>query len=250
MLQELLLKVDRRAAKHYASKTFRMKNQSPVVSFTFDDVPDSAFTNGASILEEYGIRGTFYIASGICDTTDEHWHYLTGEQVRALHDRGHEIGCHTFSHANMEVCDAAEADEECRKNLNLLKQLCGNIRVTNFAYPFGRVKMMRKLQMQKRFDSCRGVIEGINSGTVDLGLLKVVNLYDDTLTPDKLQRVLRETRDTNGWLIFYTHDVAEKPSWIGCSPGLLRSAIKAAQEVATCLPIRDALKFIGYTPTR
>ena len=248
MLQELLLKVERKAAKLYTSKAFRMRNQAPLVSFTFDDVPDSAFTNGASILEHYGIRGTFYIASGICDTTDAHWHYITPEQVRALYDRGHEIGCHTYSHANMESCSAANADEQCRKNHNLLRRLCGDLRLTNFAYPYGGVTIMRKLQLQKRFDTCRGIVEGVNVGTVDLGLLKVVELYNRTLTPERLKQVLRETCDTNGWLVFYTHDVADPPSWIGCTPELLRSTIEAVQAMGLkCLPVQDALKFIGYS---
>ena len=51
----------------------------------------------------------------------------------------------------------------------------------------------------------------------------------------------------NGWLIFTTHDVAETPSWIGCSPRLLDEVIAAtAAEGMQCLPIRDALTAIGY----
>jgi peptidoglycan/xylan/chitin deacetylase (PgdA/CDA1 family) len=224
-----------------------MRNGSPLVSFTFDDAPDSAYINGALILEDHGIRGTFYIAAGICDTKDTHWHLITLEHVRALHDRGHEIGCQTFSHVNVETLDAATMDEECRKNHNLLRRLCGDIHLTNFGYPFGGVTLMRKLQLQKRFDSCRGIFEGVNVGTIDLGLLKVVELTNRTLTPQKLQRVLRETCDCNGWLIFYTHDVADPPSWVGCSPDLLRTTIETVQAMALdCVSIRDGLKQIGY----
>jgi hypothetical protein len=60
-------------------------------------------------------------------------------------------------------------------------------------------------------------------------------------------RVLQETRERNGWLIFYTHDVTESPSWIGCSPRLLRETIAAVQaENMRCLTIRDALSAVGY----
>ena len=84
--------------------------------------------------------------------------------------------------------------------------------MTNFCYPYGCVSLLRKLQLQKRFDTCRGIYEGINAGIVDLGLLKVIELYDRTLTRDKLRHVLRRARDRNGWVIFYVHDVAEQPS--------------------------------------
>ena len=32
----------------------------------------------------------------------------------------------------------------------------------------------------------------------------------------------------NGWLIFYGHDVAERPSIYGCTPDLLNYALEAA----------------------
>jgi peptidoglycan/xylan/chitin deacetylase (PgdA/CDA1 family) len=249
MIQDFLARVHRRAAL-IRTKPFRMQNRAPVVSFTFDDVPESAFINGVPILEERGIYGTFYIASGTCDSIDfdTHWHLLSVDQVSLLHERGHEIGCHTFSHVNIETLSAAGLDEECRKNHNLLRRICGDIQLTNFCYPFGRVNLLRKLQLQKRFDTCRGVSEGVNFGTIDLGLLKIIGLYNQTLTPERLQRVLSETCDRNGWLIFCMHDVVDSPSWIGGSPDLLRSTIERVQAMGlSCVPVRDALKHIGYT---
>jgi peptidoglycan/xylan/chitin deacetylase (PgdA/CDA1 family) len=251
MLQSLLTGVSRKLARHHCSKPLRMRNRAPLVSFTFDDVPDSAYLNGARILDDHGIRGTFYVASGICGTQDTHWRLIGREQVRALHDQGHEIGCHTFSHVNVERLDTAGMAEECRRNHDALSALAPGLRVTNFCFPFGKLSLARKLQLQRRFDTCRGIYEGINCGTVDLGLLRVIELYDRTLTREKLQAVLRETQERNGWLIFYTHDVAEAPSWIGCSPALLRRTVEIVQAAGLrCLPIRDALTEIGYAPAR
>ena len=224
-----------------------MQNRAPLVSFTFDGVPDSAYVNGASILEEQGIRGTFYIAGGKCDTNDTYWHVITPEQVRALHEHGHEIGCNTFSHVNVEQISAAKLEEQCRKNHNMLRRVCGDIQLTNFAYPYGGVTLGRKVQLQRRFDSCRSMFEGVNFGRIDLALLKIVELYNRTLTPEKLQNVLREACDRNGWIIFYTHDVADPPSWVGCTPELFRSTVETVQQMGlTCVPVRDALLEIGY----
>lgn len=251
MLQNLLTGISRKMARHHCSKPFRMKNQAPLVSFTFDDVPDSAYENGAKILEQRAVRGTFYVASGICSTADTHWRVISREQVRALHQNGHEIGCHTFSHINVERLDDAGMDEECRRNRDTLLELASDLQLTNFCFPFGRLSLARKRQLQQCFDTCRGIYEGINAGTIDLALLRVIELYDRTLTPDKLQAVLRETKERNGWLIFYTHDVADPPSWIGCSPALLRSTLEIVQAMGwRCLPIRDALCEIGYRPDR
>jgi peptidoglycan/xylan/chitin deacetylase (PgdA/CDA1 family) len=250
VVQPFVKGVLRRAARHARTKPFVMRNGKGLVSFTFDDVPDTAYVNGAAVLQRHGLRGTFYIASGTCGVQDTHWRVIGEHQVRALHDAGHEIGCHTFSHIRVEDLDARRMQEEYEKNRTRLRELCPGIAVTNFCYPFGRASLPRKLQLEKQFDTCRGVYEGINAGTADLGMLRVIELYDRTLTKDKLRRALDETQARNGWLIFATHDVADPPSWIGCSPRLLDEVIAAvrAQEMQ-CLPIRDALKAIGYSRT-
>jgi peptidoglycan/xylan/chitin deacetylase (PgdA/CDA1 family) len=225
-----------------------MQNRAPLVSFTFDNCPESAYANGASILENHDIYGTFYIASGICNTDATYWQVITREQIRALHEHGHEIGCHTSSHVNVETLSASRMDEECRTNHNTLRRLCGDIHLTNFSYPSGFLSLPRKLQLQKRFDSCRGNYEGINVGTIDLGLLKVIDLYNRTLTPEKLQRVLHETCDRNGWLIFHAHDVEEPPTFMGCSPAILRATIETVQSMGiSCVSIREGLRHIGYS---
>jgi peptidoglycan/xylan/chitin deacetylase (PgdA/CDA1 family) len=247
MLHDMLAAAQGHAARYFRTKLFRMQNRAPIVTFTFDGVPDSAFTNGAAILEELGVFGTYYIAAGTCNTNGAHWNVISPEHVRALHDHGHEIGCQTFSYANLQKLSAGETEDECRKNHNLLRRICGDIQLTNFAYPDGHVTLRRKLQLQKRFDSCRGVVQGINVGTVDLGQLKVIELFNRSLTSEKLQKLLGETCDRNGWLIFYTHDVANRPSEFGCSPSLLRSTIETVQAMGlTCVPVRDALRLIGY----
>ena len=241
-------RVRRRIARHLPTKPFAMRNDAPLVSFTFDDVPDSAYANGATVLDEYGIRGTFYIASGTCGAIDTHWRVIDHDQVRALYKAGHEIGCHTFSHVAVDRLGAQEMEEECRQNMTAMRELCPGIELTNFCYPFGRLSLLRKLQLQKRFDTCRGIFEGVNSGTIDLGLLRVIELYDRTLTRDKLQRVLREAHEHNGWVIFYAHDVADPPSYIGSSTAFLRATIEAVRaEGMSCLSIRDALPVIGYS---
>jgi peptidoglycan/xylan/chitin deacetylase (PgdA/CDA1 family) len=249
MVAGLIAGVSRKIARYHRSKPHLMRNDAPLVSFTFDDVPESAYTHGAAVLEECGVRGTFYIAGGTCGVSGLDWRVIARDQVSALHHRGHEIGCHTFSHARVDQLDAQALDQECQRNRELLQALCPGIAVANFCYPFGRTSFARKLQLANSFASCRGIYQGINGGTVDLAMLRVIELYDRTLTADKLQRILDDTRERNAWLIFYTHDVADPPSWIGCSPQLLRTAVMAAQAAQLrCLPVRDALAAIGYAP--
>jgi peptidoglycan/xylan/chitin deacetylase (PgdA/CDA1 family) len=248
MFPPLMTRVQRRIARHLCTKPFVMRNAAPVVSFTFDDVTDSAYTNGATVLDEYGISGTFYIAAGMCGTNDTYWRVIEHDHVRDLHARGHEIGCHTFSHTAVDEFDTVAMEEECQRNLETMRGLCPDVHLTNFCYPLGVVTLPRKLQLQNRFDTCRGIFEGVNAGKIDLGLLKVIELYDRTLSRDKLRHVLRSARERNAWVIFYTHDVMQQPTLMGCSPALLRAVIEIvrAHDMA-CLSIRQALPIIGYS---
>lgn len=250
MYPPLLTRIKRRIARHVPTKLLSMQNSAPLVSFTFDDVPDSAYLNGAAVLDEYGVRGTFYIASGTCGTRDTYWRVIGRDQVSDLHRRGHEIGCHTFSHHAVDDLDAHGLDEECHRNFENLRDLCPDVQLSNFCYPFGCVSLPRKLQLQKRFDTCRGIFEGINAGIVDLALLKVIELYDRTLSREKLDRVLRRARQTKGWVIFYVHDVTERPTHMGCSPGLLRKVIEETRKQGiSCCTVAESLPLIGHSPS-
>ena len=247
MLQKLIGGLASKAARYSCSKPFTLRNPQPMVSVTFDDVPDSACHNGAAILEEFGWRGTFYIASGTCGTRDEFWDVISREDVGALHRRGHEIGCHTFSHVPVAALDADALGVEIKRNRETLRALCGDLALTSFCFPYGKVSLPRKLQLQPLFDTCRSIYEGVNAGRTDLAMLRVIELYDRTLTPEKLQAVLLETRERNGWLIFYTHDVADAPSWIGCSPQRMRETLAAVRDAGLdVLTIRDAVDAAGY----
>ena len=69
----LRARVSNRLARHLRAAPFRLHNTSPMVSFTFDDIPKTAATVGASIVEEYNARGTFYVSGGLVDQWSGHW---------------------------------------------------------------------------------------------------------------------------------------------------------------------------------
>ena len=53
-------------------------------------------------------------------------------------------------------------------------------------------------------------------------------LIDGEIDRDGIERAFDEAETDNGWLIFYGHDVTERPSPYGCSPALLNHALEAA----------------------
>jgi peptidoglycan/xylan/chitin deacetylase (PgdA/CDA1 family) len=170
-------KVDHRLAKHFRVEPLRLRNEAPMVSFTFDDIPKSAATTGAGILEDHGVLGTFYISGGLVGTTSSpHWAAVDVPEIVDLHRRGHEIGCHTFSHSRTCDLDAAALTAEIEQNRRYLLSVDPSIKIKNFAFPFGYESFGRKHQLKAAFQSSRSILPGVNSGTVDLQFLRAMPL--------------------------------------------------------------------------
>lgn len=222
-------------------RTMRLKNSRPIVSFTFDDFPRSAVANGARLLEAAGVSGTFYLASSFCDRTVDGIDYYAPDDVRRLLRAGHEIGCHTASHARVPELDKQTMSDELDRNQQFVSHHFDDVQLRSFAYPFGSVSPGAKLMLQNRFASCRGISPEINVDTVDLGLVRAISLYEHLFDRPKLQALLGKLHG-NTWLVFYTHDVDPAPSAYGVSPDLLAYAVKTAAEMGhEILPVKNAL---------
>jgi peptidoglycan/xylan/chitin deacetylase (PgdA/CDA1 family) len=233
-------------AMHLRVEPFRLRNETPMVSFTFDDVPKSAATVGAAVLDAHGVHGTFYVIGSQVGASSPLWEMVDGEEIVALHRQGHEIACHTFSHKRACDIDAGTLSAEIERNQHYLQSLDSSIRIENFAYPFGYGSFVRKRQLKTLFKSCRSIVPGVNSGSVDLQFLRAMPLIEGRIDRDGIERAFDQAQSTNGWLIFYTHDVAHAPSPYGCSPALLDEALEAAsRRKIPVLNMAEALRCAG-----
>lgn len=93
------------------------------VQFTFDDGGLSFLTVAAPILEKYGHRGVFFIATDYISTQG----FLSVEQVKELDKRGHIIGSHSCSHPhNMAGLPDDEISKEWKESKNKLEEILGH----------------------------------------------------------------------------------------------------------------------------
>jgi peptidoglycan/xylan/chitin deacetylase (PgdA/CDA1 family) len=245
-LSALKARVSNRLARHFGVAPFRLRNKAPMVSFTFDDTPKSAATVGGEILDRYDARATFYVAGGLVDQWSGHWAGISADEIVQLHRKGHEIACHTFSHARTPDLDAAALAAEIENNRRYLLALDPSIQIENFAYPYGLGSVSHKRRLRKVFRSSRGIIPGVNSGKIDLQLLRATPLIDQHIDREGIDRAFDEAIAKNGWLIFYGHDVATSPSPYGCTPSLLQHALDtASQRQIQILTVKDALRSAG-----
>ncbi|RXG87407.1 MULTISPECIES: polysaccharide deacetylase family protein [Bradyrhizobium] len=246
MWSELQGRVSNRLARHFRAAPHRLPARAPMVSFTFDDAPDSAAGEGAELLEQHDGRGTFYLSGSLIDQPSDHWHGLSNDAIVRLHRTGHEIACHTFSHQCAVDLDAAAMAREIERNRNYFRSIDSSIVLQNFAYPYGLASVWRKPQLTRAYRSARGILPGVNSDVIDLQFLRASPLIDCEIDLAGIDRYFDEAVESGGWLIFYGHDVANAPSPFGCTPQLMRHALKAARKRnMPIVTVAEALRRIG-----
>ncbi|HKW46899.1 MAG TPA: polysaccharide deacetylase family protein [Gemmatimonadaceae bacterium] len=92
----------------------------PLLMLTFDDGGVSAYTHTAALLEERGWRGHFFVTTGRIGAPS----FLTPDQIRSLHQRGHIIGSHSHSHpARISTCSWKELLREWETSRSALSEL-------------------------------------------------------------------------------------------------------------------------------
>src|ERR1700693_5858527 len=90
----------RQAGRRAHRRPFLVQPQRPLISFTFDDFPRSALLAGGSILNRYGLSGTYYVSLGLAGRETESGQIFVPDDLAILLEEGHELGCHTFSHCD------------------------------------------------------------------------------------------------------------------------------------------------------
>jgi peptidoglycan/xylan/chitin deacetylase (PgdA/CDA1 family) len=235
------------SSKALATKLIAMRNERPIVSFTFDDVPRSAITTGARILEDHGACGTFYVSGSLCGNEIDGASYFRAEDLPVLVAAGHEIGSHTFSNSPVTSLNRNLLERDNERNRSFIAANVANQFTCNFSYPFGAVGPRQKMLLQRRFASCRSTEPGINTRIVDLGLLRAFQLSDRLGNEDAISGLIEKTVKKNGWLIFLIHDVDRNPGRYGCLPEKLEYAVQTAMKYqADVLTVRNAIGSIAY----
>lgn len=234
---------------HLLVTTIRVIPDRPLLSLTFDDVPKSACTIGASLLEAYGARGTFYIAGELIGRRSRHWQMADEARLAVLSAAGHEIGCHTHGHAFLPHLDPDGIRAEALGNQDRLRKILPDLLIENFAYPFGYASVTAKHVLREHYTTSRSIAPGINRGRVDSQFLRANPLIDGRMDSARIAKLLDTAAARNGWLIFYGHDVAEDPSPYGCSPRLLDEVLRAASERGfACVTVAEGLCLSAPTP--
>jgi peptidoglycan/xylan/chitin deacetylase (PgdA/CDA1 family) len=111
------------------------RNARCAVTTSWDD-NDSGSMEIMNILDSMNLKGTFYVDAGNAHGTPG-WASdgLADSDLRAL-SLQHEVGSHTWSHADLRRCDVRTMREELTRSKDYLEHTLGRP-VFGFAYPYG-----------------------------------------------------------------------------------------------------------------
>ena len=112
----------------------------PVASLTFDDGSLDNYERTLEVLDRHDIKATFFlIASALGGSLPgpSGEELMSAEQAKDLASRGHEVGSHTMSHADLSRLPEDRAREEIEGSRRALEDVL-SVPVTAIAYPFGR----------------------------------------------------------------------------------------------------------------
>ena len=229
-----------------------------VVVLTFDDGNKSDHSYVGPLLKSYGFGGTFFITEGL-GFLDSKAHYVTWEEVRALHEDGFEIGNHTRHHRNVNtqsqeelLADLAHIDERCREHGIPFPQ--------TFGYPgYSHGRDSVEVVMEKGFRFARrGVgpefaynLEGGRGPAYDPDvhhplLIPSTGVAGPNWGFEDLVWAVEQAKDGKiAVLTFHGVPALEHP-WVDTSPGLFRAYMDYLRDAScTVIALRDLAGYVG-----
>jgi peptidoglycan/xylan/chitin deacetylase (PgdA/CDA1 family) len=189
------------------------------LSLSFDDARPSQLDHGIALLNQFGIKGTFYLSLEQAAARRDDW--------RAAAAAGHEIGNHTSSHpcsANFEWARPALEDmsiEQIEQDiLGASEGLCDlfGIRPRTFAYPCGQSYVGRGEERRsyvpviaRHFEVGRGYNTESDNDPLRCDLSAIEARALDGADYRWVERRVRSTLDRGRWLVLAGHETASRP---------------------------------------
>lgn len=245
------------ATRVLSRRQLAVRTPVPLVSFTFDDFPRSAFLNAGAILGRYGVLGTYYVSLSLAGKQSQMGPMYQPEDLKEVARLGHELGCHTFGHCHSLNTPPDIYGRAIVENQEALTEVLPGMKFQTFAYPYSAPSVSVKRVAGSHFLCCRGGGlrpgryfpraggQTFNSGVTDLNLLCAVFLEKICDNPEAMKSLIDQNSRARGWLIFATHDVRESPSRFGCTPGFFEQVLRWSLESnARILPVAEALNVL------
>jgi peptidoglycan/xylan/chitin deacetylase (PgdA/CDA1 family) len=179
------------------------------VSLTFDDGALSQWTTAKPLLDKYGFKTSFYVitdnAEFPVDSKTGIEYAMSRDKLLSLQQQGHFVGSHTQNHRRLANLPGTLVNEELTVSKQKLESWGINPQAVSFPYGSYNDDVIRRAS--KRYRLCLTTMEGINPYDAIMDGRRLMRV-DPTNKPfSDVKELIRETKQTGGWLVFYIHAV-------------------------------------------
>ncbi|MBI5456466.1 polysaccharide deacetylase family protein [Candidatus Kaiserbacteria bacterium] len=200
-----------------------------MVSLTFDDSWTTQYTNALPILQQAGVKGTFYLTT---QPIQEAWNtFMTPNQVKDIAQKGHEIAGHTITHADLTTLSQSAINREIKNSKTYLQNLTGQA-VSSFAHPYGAVNnTVKNLLKLAGYTSARGIdYESLNLSTSDKYDLK--SMCIETSNPvSEIKAQIDGAKANKQWFILCIHEVKDGGDQYTMTPAKFQEVVNYIKSV-------------------
>lgn len=199
----------------------------PMITVTFDDGWTSQYTNAIPLLTKYSIKGTFYI---ITDTLvpGKYTGYMTRAQVKAVAAKGHEIGSHTVTHANLPTLNATQLKNQLVNSKKTLETLLAK-KINSIAYPYGEYNAsVITAAKNAGYTNARTVDEALNDKLVDKHKIRSYSPTGSTPLSELTAAIDAAKRDGQ-WMVVAFHEINNTGNEYANTPAYLEQFLQYAK---------------------
>ena len=201
------------------------------VYLTFDDGPSEYTDDILDILNQYGVKATFFVIG----KEDAH----SKEMMQRIVEEGHTLGMHSYSHRYQELYESLESfSADFEKQQDYLYEVTG-VRSTVYRFPGGSSNQVSAVPMDELFSYLQ------NKGVTYYDWN--VSAQDATSGQQTVQEILENCtesipeRDTS---IILMHDAAGKHTTVEALPMLIEKLL--GMENTELLPITEETEPIQH----
>ncbi|MCF0178946.1 MAG: polysaccharide deacetylase family protein [Bacteroidales bacterium] len=192
------------------------------ISITFDDACPNQFSIAIPIMNEYGVRGTFFPVVN----------WLGGDysNLKEVARQGHEVGSHTMTHPNLFELPEDSARSELNNSRMAIEENIGDdYKCLTIAYPYCVPPTNRDMIFDD-YLSARHCDERIEDATpADYSQISSFGLGDKYKysTAEGMQASIFEpARAKGGWAVLLIHEVENGPGYSPISSEEFRKVLQ------------------------
>ena len=228
------------------------------ISLSFDDARASQVDAGTALLDQYGVKGTFYVVPNSVKQRLEGW--------KKAVISGHEIGNHSFNHPctgnfpwsrqkAIENYTLKKMRNELILTNKAIKELLG-VEAEVFAYPCGQTYIGRGKNtksyvpvVSKLFLSGRGWLDEGPNAPQFCDLAQLTGMEMDGKDFDQILPLIENAKKSGAWLVLAGHEMGASGNQT-TRLSMLKKLIEYAQNPANGIwiaPVGTVAKYIkGY----